>query len=71
MAGFNIAALWAAPQVNPVNKKARSVPILNPVDVYGRVFLFSWLGFMLAFWAWYLFLLILAKVSHHLHNVDS
>lgn len=50
--GFDIKTLWKAPEVNPINKKARSIPILNPLDPYGRVFLFSWLGFMLAFWAW-------------------
>lgn len=50
---FDVTLLWRAPEVNPINKKARSIPILNPIDPYGRVFFFSWLGFMLAFWAWY------------------
>lgn len=53
--GFKASDLWRQPVLNPVNKKARSVPILNPVDRHGRVFFFSWLGFMLAFWAWYTF----------------
>ncbi|KAK4039899.1 major facilitator superfamily domain-containing protein [Parachaetomium inaequale] len=53
--GFQASDLWRTPTLNPVNKKARSVPILNPVDRHGRVFFFSWLGFMLAFWAWYTF----------------
>ncbi|KAK4233711.1 nitrate transporter [Achaetomium macrosporum] len=53
--GFQISDLWREPVLNPVNKKARSVPIFNPVDRHGRVFFFSWLGFMLAFWAWYTF----------------
>ncbi|KAH6838334.1 major facilitator superfamily domain-containing protein [Chaetomium sp. MPI-CAGE-AT-0009] len=53
--GFKVTDLWRAPTVNPVNKKARSVPILNPIDAHGRVFFFSWLGFMLSFWAWYTF----------------
>ncbi|KAI6783706.1 Nitrate transporter-like protein [Emericellopsis cladophorae] len=52
---FDIKVLWKAPEVNPINKKARSIPALNPFDLYGRVFLFSWLGFMTAFWAWYTF----------------
>jgi NNP family nitrate/nitrite transporter-like MFS transporter len=48
------SVLWKTPEVNPVNKKARSIPFLNPVtDVYGRVFFFSWFGFMIAFWSWY------------------
>ncbi|KAF1986297.1 nitrate transporter [Aulographum hederae CBS 113979] len=51
----NIKALWSAPEVNPLNKKARSVPIFNPVDQYGRVFFFCWAGFMIAFWSWYAF----------------
>merc|ERR1711981_918397 len=53
--GFDISVLWRAPLVNPVNKKARSIPALNPVDKYGRVFFFSWFGFMIAFWSWYAF----------------
>ncbi|KAI5466200.1 major facilitator superfamily domain-containing protein [Mariannaea sp. PMI_226] len=53
--GFRIAHLWNAPELNPVNGKARSIPVLNPFDVHGRVFFFSWMGFMLAFWAWYTF----------------
>jgi MFS transporter, NNP family, nitrate/nitrite transporter len=50
--GFKVASLWQAPEVNPVNHKARSIPILNPVNVYGRVFFFGWFGFMIAFWSW-------------------
>lgn len=52
MPRFSFSALWAAPEVCPVSKKARSIPVLNPVNMYGRVFFFSWMGFMLAFWAW-------------------
>lgn len=49
-----VSALWKSPEVNPVNKKARSIPFFNPVsNVYGRVFFFSWFGFMIAFWSWY------------------
>ncbi|KAF2666535.1 nitrate transporter [Microthyrium microscopicum] len=51
--GFNPAVLFKAPQVNPITKKARSIPILNPFNVYGRVFFFSWWGFMVAFLSWY------------------
>merc|ERR1711981_470464 len=53
--GFDITVLWKAPLVNPVNKKARSIPAPNPFDRYGRVFFFSWFGFMIAFWSWYAF----------------
>ncbi|KAL2256077.1 hypothetical protein VTK26DRAFT_2231 [Humicola hyalothermophila] len=53
--GFQTSDLWRTPVLNPINKKARSVPVLNPIDRHGRVFFFSWLGFMLAFWAWYTF----------------
>ncbi|AEO65998.1 uncharacterized protein THITE_36710 [Thermothielavioides terrestris NRRL 8126] len=53
--GFRFSHLYARPDVNPVTLKARSVPVLNPIDVYGRVFFFSWFGFMIAFWAWYTF----------------
>ncbi|KIX03448.1 uncharacterized protein Z518_07000 [Rhinocladiella mackenziei CBS 650.93] len=50
-----ISILWRAPEVNPVNQKARSIPVLNPFDKYGRVFFFSWFGFFIAFWSWYAF----------------
>jgi hypothetical protein len=39
--GFNIASLWQAPEINPVNGKARSIPIFNPINKYGRVFVSS------------------------------
>lgn len=50
---FNPALLWKAPDINPLNHKARSIPALNPVNLYGRVFTFAWFGFMIAFWSWY------------------
>ena len=52
---YNPATLFKAPEVNPVNHKARSIPGLNIINVYGRVFFFSWFGFMIAFWSWYAF----------------
>ncbi|KAL5332534.1 major facilitator superfamily domain-containing protein [Aspergillus crustosus] len=45
----------AAPMVNPQTQKARSIPLLNPFNLYGRVFFFSWLGFLVAFLSWYAF----------------
>jgi NNP family nitrate/nitrite transporter-like MFS transporter len=59
---FSPATLWQAPLVNPVNKKARSIPALNPFNMYGRVFFFSWFGFMIAFWSWYAFPPLLSDV---------
>ncbi|TVY35970.1 Nitrate transporter [Lachnellula subtilissima] len=53
--GFKVATLWKAPEINPVNGKARSIPILNPFNKHARVFHFSWFGFMIAFLAWYAF----------------
>ncbi|KAI3323609.1 nitrate transporter [Xylariaceae sp. AK1471] len=52
---MKVSYLWVAPEINPVNHKARSIPILNLWNIYGRVFFFSWFGFMVAFWAWYTF----------------
>jgi NNP family nitrate/nitrite transporter-like MFS transporter len=49
---FDFTTLWRAPLVNPINRKARSIPGLNPINVYGRVFFFSWFAFLLAFWSW-------------------
>ncbi|KAF3037460.1 hypothetical protein E8E12_001769 [Didymella heteroderae] len=53
--GFQLRQLWSAPEINPYNKKAKSIPVFNPVDKYGRVFFFSYLGFFIAFWSWYAF----------------
>jgi len=58
---FAISMLWSAPELNPYNKKARSIPVLNPVNKYGRVFFFSWMGFFIAFWSWYAFPPLLSK----------
>ncbi|KAI1856653.1 hypothetical protein JX265_008646 [Neoarthrinium moseri] len=52
---MKVSYLWVSPEVNPINRKARSIPFFNPINVYGRVFFFSWFGFMVAFWAWYTF----------------
>ncbi|KAI1422855.1 nitrite transporter [Xylaria sp. FL1777] len=59
---MRVSYLWAVPEINPVNRKARSIPILNLWNVYGRVFFFSWFGFMVAFWAWYTFPPLLTHV---------
>ncbi|TLS27556.1 hypothetical protein PpBr36_05396 [Pyricularia pennisetigena] len=55
--GINVkfSDLYRAPEVNPITRKARSIPVLNVFNMYGRVFFFSWFGFMIAFWAWYTF----------------
>ena len=52
---FKTASLWQAPAINHVNNKAKSIPILNPFNVYGRVFLLSWFSFFIAFWSWFAF----------------
>lgn len=52
---FSPTTLWRAPEVNSVNNKARSIPIFNLVNIYGRVFTLSWFGFFIAFWSWYAF----------------
>ncbi|KAH1343298.1 hypothetical protein KXV68_005855 [Aspergillus fumigatus] len=51
----SLKLLVVSPEINPSNRKARSIPVLNPFDRYGRVFFFSWLGFMVAFLSWYAF----------------
>ncbi|CAN9236809.1 unnamed protein product [Alternaria alternata] len=58
---FAISMLWSAPEINPYNKKATSIPVLNPINKYGRVFFFSYLGFFIAFWSWYAFPPLLSK----------
>lgn len=61
MTGF-IAGLFSAPEVNPINGKARTLPFFNIINVYGRVFFFSWFGFFLAFWSWYAFPPLLSDI---------
>ncbi|KZF24376.1 nitrate transporter CrnA [Xylona heveae TC161] len=53
--GVDLAIIFKAPRVNPINRKAQTIPALNPINTYGRVFFFSWFGFMIAFWSWYAF----------------
>lgn len=66
--GFEIASLWRAPVINPVNNKAQSIPILNPFNIYGRVFLLSWWSFFIAFWSWYAFPpLLTVTIAKDLH----
>ncbi|KAL6237120.1 hypothetical protein BDW75DRAFT_228930 [Aspergillus navahoensis] len=63
----------AAPQVNPQTQKARSIPIFNPFDLYGRVFFFSWIGFLVAFLSWYAFpplLSVTIKKDLHMSQDD-
>jgi hypothetical protein len=55
MARNFVRLLFASPQINSINREAKSIPVLNPFDRYGRVFFFSWLGFMVAFLSWYAF----------------
>ncbi|CAO2651415.1 Nn.00g039850.m01.CDS01 [Neocucurbitaria sp. VM-36] len=59
--GFSFNMLWSEPEINPYNKKAKSIPVFNPVNKYGRVFFFSYLGFFIAFWSWYAFPPLLSK----------
>ncbi|KAJ6109359.1 nitrate transporter CrnA [Penicillium sp. IBT 16267x] len=59
MAATFFKLLFASPEINPSTQKAKSIPVLNPFDQYGRVFFFSWLGFMVAFLSWYAFPLLM------------
>ncbi|KAI7164371.1 nitrite transporter [Hortaea werneckii] len=69
--GFDVSTLWRSPEYNPINRKARSVPLLNPISVYGRVFFFSWFGFMIAFWSWYAFPPLLEDVIKEDMGLES
>ncbi|KAJ5097201.1 Major facilitator superfamily domain general substrate transporter [Penicillium angulare] len=65
--------LISSPDVNPSNHKAKSIPVFNPFDKYGRVFFFSWLGFMVAFLSWYAFPPLLSdtiKADLHMTQVQ-
>ena len=58
---FDVSLLWRDPVVNPINRKAQSIPVLNVFNMYGRVFFFAWFGFFVAFWSWYAFPPLLAE----------
>lgn len=66
---FTLAGLFRVPEINPINRKARSVPFFNPVNLYGRVFFFAWFGFMVAFWAWYTFPPLVRKPIPSLYHL--
>lgn len=55
MAFAKLSYLVGPPEVNPVSHKARSIPVLNPRNKYGRVFFFCWFSFMVAFLSWFAF----------------
>jgi hypothetical protein len=71
--GFKVATLWQAPEINPVNGKAHSIPILNPINKYGRVFFFAWFGFMIAFLSWYAFppLVRIETLTQYVHPMSN
>lgn len=69
---YNPILLFKAPEVNPINHKARSIPGLNPINMYGRVWFFSWFGFLIAFWSWYAFPPLLSTtISKDLHMTNT
>ena len=69
---FKISTLWQAPVINPVNNKAQSIPVFNPFNIYGRVFLMSWWSFFIAFWSWYAFPpLLTVTIAEDLHLTQN
>lgn len=73
MATNFVKRLFVSPEINPSTRKAKSIPVLNPFDQYGRVFFFSWLGFMVAFLSWYAFpplLSVTIKKDLHMTQAD-
>lgn len=68
-----LKALVVAPKINPKNGKALSIPILNPINVYGRCFNLAWLGFFVSFLSWFAFPPLLShsiKKDLHLTSID-
>jgi NNP family nitrate/nitrite transporter-like MFS transporter len=63
--------LCRSPKVNPINNKARAIPIFNPVDKYGRTFFLAWWGFFIAFWGWYTFPPLVSSVSNRVGIADT
>lgn len=65
-----VSWLWTAPELNPENGKAYTIPILNPINIYGRCFHLAWLGFFVAFLSWFAFPPLMAKIEKNL-DCDS
>ncbi|KZT38056.1 nitrate/nitrite porter [Sistotremastrum suecicum HHB10207 ss-3] len=49
-----VSSLWTV-DVNPVNLKCTTLPILSLRNPYSRAFHLSWLGFLVAFLSWFAF----------------
>jgi len=52
---FRWSHLWQRPIINPINLKSYTLPIFNLNNPYSRSFHLSWLGFFVAFLAWFAF----------------
>ncbi|GAA5880529.1 hypothetical protein JCM8547_002038 [Rhodosporidiobolus lusitaniae] len=52
---FRWASLWEPAQINPLNGKSYTLPILNLRDQYAINFHLAWLGFFVAFLSWFAF----------------
>ncbi|EWC48688.1 hypothetical protein DRE_01910 [Drechslerella stenobrocha 248] len=64
----SVKTWFSAPEVNPINNKARTIPYFNPVNKYGRTLWFSTFGFMIAFLSWYAFSPLLSvSIKKDLH----
>jgi NNP family nitrate/nitrite transporter-like MFS transporter len=50
-----ISKLFKASELNPINNKARTLPIFNLRDKHVLNFHLSWLGFFIAFFSWFAF----------------
>ncbi|KAK6350320.1 hypothetical protein TWF696_006551 [Orbilia brochopaga] len=63
-----VKSWFSAPEVNPINYKARTIPYFNPIDKYGRTLWFNIFGFMIAFLSWYAFPpLLTVSIKKDLH----
>ncbi|BGO91810.1 hypothetical protein NBRC10512_007607 [Rhodotorula toruloides] len=52
---FRWASLWEPAQINPLNGKSYTLPILRLTDQYSINFHLAWLGFFVAFLSWFAF----------------
>jgi NNP family nitrate/nitrite transporter-like MFS transporter len=52
---FNPIVLIREPVTNPINGKAKSIPVFLPTSKFFWVFHLGWLGFWVAFMSWFAF----------------
>lgn len=52
---FRWSSLWSPAEINPLNGRSMTFPLLRPWDAYGTAFWLATAGFFVAFFSWFAF----------------